>query len=112
MPGDEADPHGGIAGRIELLLDPIGAEIAGPQQPEPAGPRHGGGQPASGDRPHGGQQDRVSDVEKPGEFGREGHSPISRYATRQHPRPPPGDKRVMRIGGMQFRGVLLARPCY
>ena len=54
----------------------------------------------------------MADVEKLGELGRDGHSlSPALLAPRQHPRPPPGDKRVMGIGGMQIRGGLPRQGC-
>ena len=61
MPGDKADAHGRIAGGSELLLDPFGPEIAGPQQTQAAGRRHRRRQPAAGDGTHGRADDGVSD---------------------------------------------------
>jgi len=62
-PGDEAAADPGVAGERPLPVDPVAIAVAAAEQSEAAGMGHRRGEPAAGDRVHGGEQNRVLDAE-------------------------------------------------
>src|SRR5258708_39609477 len=64
---DEAYDDSRVAGGVDLAMDPLLAEIAGPDQPEASGARYGGRQRATRDAAHRSQKDRMAEAEELGE---------------------------------------------
>ena len=72
-PCDESATHPRIAGRFELLLQPLAAAVSASDEPEAAGLADRGGQPAGRHQVHRREQDGVLDAEHLGHTSLERH---------------------------------------
>ena len=78
-PRNEAAADARISGRRKFALQPAAVAVATADQPEPAGIRHRGRQPAAGDHAHRRGDDRMFDLKPFGQAGAQSHGYLLKY---------------------------------